>query len=439
MSEHAAVQPSSLDALRLCPGRWNATQAAEEAGVVDESSPAAERGTKMHGFAANLANRVIGGPEEPIEGLSSEDQLIAAQAYTEAVENDDTWKDPVSGKLWIEQKVEIGKFCGLPPGILWGTMDIGMAGRHVAKVKDYKFGRHVIDPRYWLQGKAYAIGLGGLLDWSGLHRGINDREGRIELSIVQPEAPEMERTAVFSINILEEWAAEIKGIVESALRHDAPRIPGDACKFCLAKDTCRERLDVASEGMFKALGGAAGAPAAGADPLAHLADLVSDKAPGDLSADEVGRILDQAPFFEGLFKDLRARAVKMLNRGDSVPGWKMVPGRNKRKWTGTDEEVIAGLKKCGLKQVEIFPPKTPTVPAVEPIIRGKTKKMQERFAAMYVSEPGNPVLAPEGDSRPSVGEAMFDRVPEAPAEPVATEPTKDLTPVDDDDLPEWMK
>jgi len=164
---------------------------------------------------------------------------------------------------------------------------------------------------------------------------------------------------------------------------------------------------------------------------------VLDRPAEEVTADEIGRFLDIAPLIEGIIKDYRARAKKMLEHNEQVPGWKLVPGNNKRSWlTDNELEIEKGLKSCGLAVKDIYPKVIPSVPKMDAIMKTRTPKMRTRFGQLFKSEPGAPVLAPEGDKRPSITASLFEDETETALEPA---PTPESPALSDDLTPDWMK
>jgi hypothetical protein len=60
--------------------------------------------------------------------------------------------------------------------------------------------------------------------------------------------------------------------------------------------------------------------------------------PESLSANELAELLDKADVIETWLKAVRAYAQELIEAGDIVPGWKLVPKRGTRKWK--DERIV---------------------------------------------------------------------------------------------------
>jgi len=267
-----------------------------------------------------------------------------------------------------------------------------------------------------LQLKAYAVGAGRLLmDPAGSGQFAPEyRQMRtVKLTILQPEAEIYVRSQTFPLLDLERWAREIGDIVRRAQDPWAERIPGETqCRFCPAAATCKERLESVGQ-AFNAMFEELPAPIASVDAITDLVEHQMTQDPGDLGAEELGRLLDQAPLIEQWLKDVRKRAAAMLEAGETVPGWKLIEGRRSRKWNAEENETVAVLKKLGFAVGEIYERKLLGPASLEklPKLAGnKTKR--ERLAELWHWSEGKPTLAPESDPAPAIGAptTMFDPI-----------------------------
>jgi len=62
------------------------------------------------------------------------------------------------------------------------------------------------------------------------------------------------------------------------------------------------------------------------------------QSPESLSNDYIAELLDKADVIETWLKAVRAYAQELIEAGDTVPGWKLVPKRGTRKWK--DERIV---------------------------------------------------------------------------------------------------
>ena len=416
---HAKVSPSGLDGFSLCAGKLAAEQAIKsQPGYVEPTSKAAEDGSRRHAlFEWRQRNPTAAWPTE-VEGYKIVSQDIEmVQGIIEYFVNHPALKDADCGVRWLEEKVEIGRWIGLPEHLLWGTADVIFADRTALEIADAKFGRMIVSPENNWQLKAYALGAGAKLDWGGKHRGVKT----VRLTIAQPTNEEEPiNTVEYDINLMMDvWKPQLKAIVDAALDPAALRTPGDKqCHFCLAKGSCRERMESAAVSMFDTLPTEETLPpVATVDAIADIVDVKLTQDPKELSNEELGKLADQAGLLEGFIRDARKELERRLKAGEgSGSGWKLVAGRKKRVWTVDDALVEKTLRGCGLKVSDIYPREIPSVPKAEALVKIKGRKAMDRLAKVFDVQDGAPTLAPEGDSRPGVIETMFEKLDEAPAE-----------------------
>ena len=62
------------------------------------------------------------------------------------------------------------------------------------------------------------------------------------------------------------------------------------------------------------------------------------QSPKSLTAQQISELLDKADVIETWLKAVRAYAQQLIEAGDHVPGWKLVPKRGTRKWK--DERTV---------------------------------------------------------------------------------------------------
>ena len=60
--------------------------------------------------------------------------------------------------------------------------------------------------------------------------------------------------------------------------------------------------------------------------------------PESLTAQQIAELLDKADVIETWLKAVRAYAQELIEAGDYVPNWKLVPKRGTRKWK--DERIV---------------------------------------------------------------------------------------------------
>ena len=116
-----------------------------------------------------------------------------------------------------------------------------------------------------------------------------------------------------------------------------------------------------------------------------------------LPIDQIAMQLEQADTIESYIKDLRALATQMLENGQTVPGFKLVPKRGTRQWTSEDA-VDAWVDANGLAK-EAYENKLRSPAQMEKVLK---KYKKELPSELVVSISSGSTLAPDSDSRPAV-------------------------------------
>lgn len=212
------VRPSSLAQCASCPGSFFM-----ESGIPEESSEAAEEGTRLH---AALANAVVKGALDT-DGFDIE-QSVCLQACWDVLQKElDDFPANSDGincdaEVPLEIRDKDGQF------LTRGTADIVIAdntGRVV--IIDWKFGRgEVIEARRNLQLAAYAAGAMQLFHASSC-RSV----------VVQPR---LGRVTDFTYTNLNGILDTISGIVKAATEDGEMVLnPSEStCRYCRAKSCC---------------------------------------------------------------------------------------------------------------------------------------------------------------------------------------------------------
>jgi hypothetical protein len=367
-------------------------------------------------------------PDNPAEpfAISGEDIQEVDKIWS-YIEKHPAQTQTLGHQIWCEEKVEIGKYCGLAEGEVTGTADWGLVTPNEIEIADNKFGHYLVPPDS-LQLKAYAIGLGSkLMDpATGQFRDGHRQIRNVKLTILQPTAaPEQRvRSVTYPLPTMVGWAKEICDIVTAAKEPNAPRIPGeDQCKFCPAAATCPERLASVTSAISDVFqpapsADATPAPIASVDAITELADVQMTQSPADLDPEQLGRLLDQASLIEGWLKDVRAHARKLLESGGTVPGWKLIEGKRSRAWKEDETEVVTALKRLSLNVGEIYEKKLVTPAKAEAISKiAGSKKRKEKLAELWAWKTGKPTLAPESDPAPAVNDPKQWFKPETEKQP----------------------
>lgn len=440
-SKHARLGPSSAKRWINCPGSQNMIERlpiheqSRSSGYADEGSAAHALGEKCLLTKTNPEDYVGGFiVEDPVAGWrvttaaeieKRKDNPRAFEITSEMAEHVATYVDTVrqdwaelgpGTMLYVEQQVQP------VPGLddVWGTADaILFKPFHSIRVYDLKYGKGVIvEVDYNEQASCYGLGalnrVGGALDVDS-----------VQLVIVQPRAPH-EDGAVRRWNVdpvkLAEWGDTLAAAAKRTREADAPLQDGEWCRFCPAMARCpqvkKSSLELAKLQFA---------------PVTEPVDPKELKLPVPLSNEDLSRVLFYAPVIDAWLRECEAAAQRKLERGEPVPGFKLVRKRANRAWTD-EKAVIEALETLGVPEDEYMEPRELKSPAKIEKLKGLGKpKFREQFVAERAHKPeGGLTIASESDARATVAPPIHEQfkpiAPGAAAEIPATAGTSTSEP-----------
>lgn len=284
--------------------------------------------------------------------------------YNEAISKNE------NALMEIEQKLDLTEF--VPES--FGTADCVIINDDIIEVIDLKYGKGVpVYAEYNIQLMLY--GLGVLRNYDTMY----DIK-QVKLTIVQPRINNIS-TWQISVDELLKYAEEsIKPAAKLAFKGEGELKAGAWCKFCVVKNKCRalydENLKIAKHEFSK---------------------------PEFLSDDEIADVLKRAPMFTEWINGIKEYAEeKAINDNKIWPGFKLVEGISRRKWTNEDD--VADMIFTKFPEVsddQIFDTKLKGISAIEKLL-GK-KKVDEALKDVIIKPQGKPTLVPEDDKRPALG------------------------------------
>lgn len=386
---HATYSASGSERWLKCPGSINLSAKAPEP---PESKYALE-GTKAHAcLELLLKNR---GEDEALElarkTFPSEmvGYALDAVAYIE-----ERLAERPGAELLVETEVDSSYFTMSGQ---FGTLDVAIVedfGRLI--IMDYKYGAgHAVDPegpdgRGNSQLVYYALGLSYL---------FNHNFAEVELVVIQPrafhESGNTTRSHVMSMGELLAWRQVFRDGVMASGPNDAPLAAGSWCKWCPAGVICPKLKGDALRDAQVAFSDEGGLEAAPEPRMIRLPDL--------------GTILDGCDKLEAWIEKVRQHAYGVLERGGSIPGYKLVAKRPYRKWT--DGAADEAFKRFGASV--LAPPKLIAPGQFKERLGKKDAAVVAFLERHTVSESSGATLVRDGDKRsPVVGRAasVFDVV-----------------------------
>lgn len=380
MSAHALLSPSGAHRWMRCPG-----SALAEAAAADVPSPYAEEGRLAHEFAELCLRHGLDAVDLPA------DDDLPADAGPSWARYPDEMREPVQqyldlvraaavdGHLETEQRLVMSEW--VEGG--FGTADALILRDGEIELIDLKFGRGVrVEAAGNEQLMLYALGV--LQTWGPLFR--------LEAFVLTICQPRLDHTSSWRVSVeeLTAFGERVRAAATAALRPDAARAPGDHCRFCRVRATCRARAE------------------------ANLATAANDFRPlADLSLAELAAILPRLDEIEAWAKDAREYVRTQAEQGEAVPGFKLVAGRSLRRWR--DEAAAAkALRAAGARQAEIYTRTLIGIPAAEKLLGGP-KKAAPALSGLIDKPEGKPTLVPDTDPRPALNPAASAAADFAPA------------------------
>ncbi len=398
MTKHSKIGASSCERWWNCPGSIEFCK-----DIPQETSVYAAEGTQAHSLAeyclknyippSKLINQTVKLDGKKV--LIEKEMAGAVQVYFSEVMEDleEFYPNGIPldhPEFALEQKFflpEVDKNA-------FGRNDASLAEPfNVLRVYDYKHGKGVpVNVTGNKQLMYYALGV--------LHElgEAEDLYPEIELVIVQPRAPHPDgpvRRQRLSHATLMEFKAGLIEAVKATKEKDAKLCAGAWCRFCPGrKNGCpaisQQAVEVAQE-QFQ--------------PSAEGMGF-SMRSPSDMSLSEIQKVLDAGSIINDWVAGVQKFAHARAEKGERVPGYKLVKKKSNRKW-GNEEEMAEAF--VGTFGTDIYNMKLKSPAQMEKVI---PKKELEK----YITKPDTGTsLVPESDNRKEVAgaiESQFDVIKE---------------------------
>lgn len=373
---HALLSASSAHRWLECPISVRMT-----ADLPDTAGEAAAEGTLAHSIVEERLDSIIANGKWPKKASAKlrmderyrpvmEEHADTMVGYVMEIHDQlaEAGSDPI---LMSEQRLDFSRW--VPDG--YGTGDALVIADGVIHVIDYKYGKGV--PVYAEgnpQLRLYALGA-----YEAYDPLYDIRE--VHTHIVQPRL-DSQTTEVLTAEELLRWADEyVAPRAQMALNGDGEPNPGEWCRFCKVRATCRARAEQ------------------------HLALARYEfKSPLVLTPEEIGDILGRVDELGKWAKSVKDYALMTaVSNGKTFPGWKLVRGRANRKLTD-ESEVAEILLKTGFRPEQIYSLKGLT--DLEEVV-GKNA-LSALLGDLIVKPEGRPTLAPESDRRQAITRTAAD-------------------------------
>lgn len=414
--------------------RWMVCEASIEAerGLPDSSSEFADEGTAAHEIASRCLEHEIDADDFANWGTSvarngqvlivdpdtasAEDLALIAAARplrsfpvdAEMVQAVQRFVDAVrerGGDLFVEQRLDYSQY--VPDG--FGRGDAISINNGTLYVDDLKYGKGVmVDAAEYPGSDLYELGTHG--NPQGMIYGLGALLGydfmfEIDRVVIGIHQPRLDHITEFEIGAddLKLWAET--QLVEAHRRtiptddHTPKFVPGEKqCKFCKRGPTCVAR---ASFNIDTVLDGFDLVPPK-SDDLLDLADHIPAEGETVISNEALAALLPLLDGVKAWTKAVQAHAQSLLENGETVPGYKLVPKQTKRGWIDEDTAGKAVQRKVKAKGAWV---KKLISPAELEKVVGKNHYL---LSDKYVEKKGGgPTIAPEHDKRDAIVVDVF--------------------------------
>lgn len=385
---HAELGASVAPRWIACPGSIQLSRGLPEA----PSSSYAEEGTQAHAVAELSLNKGV--EPEFFVGMEVEGAVVPE----EMVEHVKVYTDHCrrlmreADSFWIERRISLAKLN--PPGPMFGTSDFSayIRANRQLHVVDLKFGVGVVvDVVENEQLLYYALGVVLSLDLAEYP------VDEIEITVVQPRAVHSDgviRSWTITYEQLIEFAADLMDAARKTQEPNAPLVAGSHCRFCPASGICpaqRDRALAIAEQEFSVV----------------ETEFVPP-APETIPAEKFAEILSKLHILEDWASSMRAAARGKLERGESVPGFKLVATRATRQWANEDDVAQALEAEGKYTEEDLYEPRDlKSVAQIEKLM-GKKAFKTSPVAAAVVKRSSGYKMVPAHDPAPAISLQPID-------------------------------
>lgn len=271
--------------------------------------------------------------------------------------------------IHIEIKINLRKYA--PDS--YGHLDAAIAAPGILIIFDFKYGQGVpVDAIDNEQMMCYALGCIEYLKYV-------DTFNVITMHIYQPRINNISWWSIFVDKLLKWAVQELKPAALLAFSGKGEYVPGDHCKFCRAKTTCKvlaQHIQEITQGLNYAL-------------------------PELLKPKEISEVLANVDRVTDYLKAVKAHALAEALKGKKFPGYKIVEG--------TSHRTIADPENVKKTLSRIYPESDYTKSSLKGIGELELligKKDFDKVLGKYVKKPkGAPTLVPDTDKRIAYGSA----------------------------------
>lgn len=219
-------------------------------------------------------------------------------------------------------------------------------------------------------------------------------EWRITIDQLIAIGERLKKAAVIATELMELVICE----GEKAIPLDMFKPSEDNCRWCKRKTTCDEARNYVLSTVFDDF-----------DVEAPLEEMLTserfEKAIVEVRKkdnDKIAFLMGAVGMIQAWCKAVIAHGEAEIHAGRTVPGYKLVMGKQgNRAWTVEDAAAQA-LKEMEFKPDQIYEHKLISPTAAEKLFDGKKDERWEKMKAFITRSPASPTVAPESDKRPAI-------------------------------------
>ena len=367
---HALLSCSGAHRWMNCPGSVKLSE-----GFPDKGSIYADEGTLAHEAGEALIDTGEISQEHidkidkfyadhPELEYSTQEMLEDVRIYADFVNREYTKEREVDPEPMLRTEMRVDLTRWIPDG--FGTSDIVIARWGKLHIIDLKYGKGVkVSAVDNPQLRLYALGALAALD-EEFH--ITE----VVMTIYQPRTGNISEDFITADDLYSWGANVVKPAADLAMSDNAPISTGEWCTFCPARKVCKVRAE-----KYTAL-------------RAYMAKTT-------LSAGEIAEILNLADGLVKWVEDIKSGAIERIQSGDTLPGWKVVEGTSRRRFTIKDNDIIERCVKAGFVREKVMTVKAKGITDLEKLM-GK-ERFQEVLGDSVEKPAGKPTLAVDEEWR----------------------------------------
>lgn len=396
---HALLSASSSHRWLNCPPSVRLEQ-----NFPDSTSVFAKEGTFCHSLGEMKIRHYLHEPckRPQSEEFDTEEIEQISDTYAQfVIEKTEEFRKNGSPLLMVEERVD---YSFVAPGG-FGTSDAVIIGKDpdgsgVLHICDLKTGKGVfVEVHDNPQLKLYALG--------ALHayEDLFDID-KVRMSIVQPRLDNIATDEMTAVD-LKAWGESIKPIAKLAYEGNGKQKPGDWCRFCRAKASCKacadEAMGLVRDEFLDLDARSSAKETTSSEDTETLSEKKTApapvfKEPALLSKSQIESLLPSlnriSNWIESVFAYVSSEAI---NHNEHWEGYKVVEGRSRRQFTN-EKDVVDAAAKAGY--TDLYKKQLMTLTEIEKLM-GK-KKFADILGDFVVKPPGKLSLVEDSDPRPAV-------------------------------------